>query len=96
MFVTMTRVAERAGLGRESLYKALSAEGNPKLATVLKVMQALDFRFVLSVAQPSRPSPPQMKGLWESAFMHPSHPFGVCAVASRQRDAAPPRRWAYS
>jgi len=37
----MTKVAADAGLGRESLYKALSPNGNPELATVLKVMQAL-------------------------------------------------------
>ena len=37
----MTKVAAEAGLGRESLYKALSPNGNPEFATVLKVMQAL-------------------------------------------------------
>ena len=37
----MTKVAADAGLGRESLYKALSPNGNPEFATVLKVMQAL-------------------------------------------------------
>ncbi len=37
----MTTVAAEAGLGRESLYKALSPNGNPELATVLKVMRAL-------------------------------------------------------
>jgi probable addiction module antidote protein len=37
----MTRVARRAGLGRESLYKALSAKGNPEFGTVLKVVEAL-------------------------------------------------------
>lgn len=37
----MTKVATDAGLGRESLYKALSPAGNPEFATVLKVMQAL-------------------------------------------------------
>ena len=40
----MTRVAAKAGLGRESLYKALSLNGNPEFATVLKVMQALGLR----------------------------------------------------
>jgi probable addiction module antidote protein len=40
----MTDVARRAGLGRESLYKALSPNGNPELATVLKVMGALGLR----------------------------------------------------
>ena len=43
----MTQIAAKTGLGRESLYKALSADGNPGFATVLKVMQALDFRLVL-------------------------------------------------
>src|SRR6266849_9532072 len=37
----MTQVALDAGLSRESLYKALSAEGNPSFATVLKVARAL-------------------------------------------------------
>lgn len=37
----MTNVARKAGLGRESLYKALSASGNPELGTVLKVIRAL-------------------------------------------------------
>ncbi len=37
----MTQVAKDAGMSRESLYKALSAEGNPSFATVLKVARAL-------------------------------------------------------
>ena len=40
----MTEVARRAGLGRESLYKALSIDGNPQLDTILRVMQALGLR----------------------------------------------------
>jgi probable addiction module antidote protein len=40
----MSDVARAAGLGRESLYKALSAEGNPELATILKVVKALGLR----------------------------------------------------
>ncbi len=40
----MTEVARKAGLSRESLYKALSAEGNPEFATILKVMSALDLK----------------------------------------------------
>ena len=40
----MTKVAREAGLGRASLYKALSADGNPEFATVLKVMRALGLR----------------------------------------------------
>ena len=37
----MSQVAEKTGLSRESLYKALSGERNPGLDTVLKVMSAL-------------------------------------------------------
>ncbi|MGI8977684.1 MAG: addiction module antidote protein [Pirellulaceae bacterium] len=37
----MTQVAKDAGLSRESLYRALGANGNPSLATVLKVVRAL-------------------------------------------------------
>lgn len=37
----MSQVAKDAGLSRESLYRALSAEGNPSFATVLKVTRAL-------------------------------------------------------
>jgi probable addiction module antidote protein len=37
----MTQVARDTGLGRESLYKALSPDGNPELSTLLKVVAAL-------------------------------------------------------
>ena len=40
----MTHIARETGLGRESLYKALSIEGNPEFATVLKVLQTLGLR----------------------------------------------------
>ncbi len=40
----MTQLARETGLGRESLYKALSAEGNPEFGIVLKVVRALGLR----------------------------------------------------
>jgi probable addiction module antidote protein len=40
----MTAIARESGLGRESLYKALSPGGNPELATVLKVLSALGLK----------------------------------------------------
>ena len=40
----MTQVAKDTGLSRESLYRALSAEGNPSFATVLKVAKALGMK----------------------------------------------------
>ena len=40
----MTQVAQETGLGRESLYKALSPDGNPEFATVLKVVRSVGLR----------------------------------------------------
>ncbi len=47
----MTQIANDTGLGRESLYKALSADGNPELATVLKVVRALGLSLHADVAR---------------------------------------------
>ena len=41
----MTHLSKDTGLGRESLYKALSGEGNPSFATILKVTHALGLKF---------------------------------------------------
>jgi len=46
----MTQIARETGLGRESLYKALSPEGNPELATLLKVVRALGLRLHATTA----------------------------------------------
>src|SRR5512137_259344 len=40
----MTQIAREAGLGRESLYEALSADGNPEFATVMKVIRSLGLK----------------------------------------------------
>src|SRR3972149_7445415 len=40
----MTEIARKTGLGRESLYKALSPDGNPEFATVLKVVESLGLK----------------------------------------------------
>jgi probable addiction module antidote protein len=44
----MSEIAKQAGLSRESLYKALSPEGNPEFGTVLRVMHALGLRFSIA------------------------------------------------
>jgi probable addiction module antidote protein len=46
----ITQIARETGLGRESLYKALSPEGNPEFATVLKVVRALGLRLHAATA----------------------------------------------
>jgi probable addiction module antidote protein len=45
----MSQIAQAAGLGRESLYKALSPDGNPEFTTVLKVMRALGLKLKIAV-----------------------------------------------
>ncbi len=40
----MTRLAKDTGLAREALYRALSEDGNPEFATVLKVLKVLGLR----------------------------------------------------
>lgn len=40
----MTQLAKDSGLAREGLYKALSADGNPEFATVMKVIKALGLK----------------------------------------------------
>lgn len=50
----MSHVAKDAGLSRESLYRALSAEGNPSFATVLKVTKALGLRLHAKASAPLR------------------------------------------
>jgi probable addiction module antidote protein len=52
----MSQVAREAGLGRESLYKALSSTGNPEFATVLKVLTALGLQLHVQPAPPGVPS----------------------------------------
>ena len=47
----MTQLAKETGLGRESLYKALSGEGNPSFATILKVLAALGIKLHAEVTQ---------------------------------------------
>jgi probable addiction module antidote protein len=46
----ISQLARDTGLTREGIYKALSAEGNPSFATVLKVAKALGLRLAFRTA----------------------------------------------
>ncbi|MFN8047970.1 MAG: addiction module antidote protein [Ancrocorticia sp.] len=46
----MTEIARQAGVGRESLYKALRQDSQPSLQTVSKVVSALGGRFAIKRA----------------------------------------------
>ena len=42
----MKRIADDAGVSRESLYRALSSSGNPEFGTVLKVLTSLNIKLI--------------------------------------------------
>lgn len=46
----MAMMAQKTGLGRESLYKSLSENGNPKLSTLLEVIKALGLHLSVKAA----------------------------------------------
>ena len=46
----MSAIAEGAGLGRESLYKALSPGAKPRYDTILKVLQSLGVKLCVTAA----------------------------------------------
>ena len=46
----MSQVARDTGMSRESLYKALGANGNPSFATILKVARALGMKLHATTA----------------------------------------------
>jgi probable addiction module antidote protein len=47
----MTALARDTGLARESLYKALSPTGNPELATIMRVVEALGRKLHVSTTK---------------------------------------------
>jgi probable addiction module antidote protein len=50
----MSDIAKATGMSRESLYKALSANGNPSFATVVNVLSSLGLRLNVEADKPRR------------------------------------------
>lgn len=48
----MAQIAKDAGLGRESLYKALNTGAHPRYETISAVMRALGVKFAVVADQP--------------------------------------------
>ena len=44
----MSSVSEATGLGRQSLYRAFSDDGNPRIDTLFRVLNALEIRLAVS------------------------------------------------
>jgi probable addiction module antidote protein len=49
----MSQIAQQAGLSRESLYKALSGDGNPQFETIVRVLTALGLQLLTEPASDS-------------------------------------------
>jgi probable addiction module antidote protein len=47
----IAKVAKAAGIERESLYRALSIHGNPRLSTLVAVTKAIGLRLTVEAAQ---------------------------------------------
>ncbi|MCC7328726.1 MAG: putative addiction module antidote protein [Gammaproteobacteria bacterium] len=50
----MSQLARDTGISREGLYKALSGDGNPSLATVMKIARALGLQLTFRPAGQAR------------------------------------------
>ncbi|MCY4578583.1 MAG: putative addiction module antidote protein [Chloroflexi bacterium] len=44
----MTSISDASGLGRQSLYRSLSEEGNPRIDTLFKVLDTLNIRLAIT------------------------------------------------
>ena len=82
----MTQVAKETGLARENLYKALSGDGNPEFATVMKVIAALGIKLHAAPAMPAKPRrASRRKQTGEVAAARATQPAASPATGSRVR-----------
>ena len=68
-------VAARAGLNRESLYKALSGKGNPSVHTLAAVLEALGARLGVARKRAAAPAPLSAEQLLEKVWDENTDPF---------------------
>lgn len=70
----MAKLAEEAKLSRESLYRTLSAQGNPRLSTVIVLLDVLGLRLKIApkAAREEQPSPPPLQHFSELLPFVPS------------------------
>lgn len=81
----MSQIARDTGVAREALYKALSPQGNPELATIMRVLGAIGLE--LSV----RPRKPASAGPTPRAALATRGPGKKApSLAARKRGSAQP------
>jgi len=69
---SMADIAHKTGLSRESLYRALSAGGNPEFATILKVLAALNIKLRTLETKPAR-TKKKLAGTKAKSARHAAH-----------------------
>ena len=77
----MTKVAEEAGIQRESLYRALSETGNPRWFTINPILAALGLRITVEAIgeighENPAPTPPSRDKDFAIGVIHPPNPLG--------------------
>ncbi|MEA1877932.1 MAG: addiction module antidote protein [Bacteroidota bacterium] len=60
----MSKIAEKSGLGRESMYKALKPDAKPRFETIMKIIHAMGF--TLSVQTPPPKALAEDKGKYKT------------------------------
>lgn len=63
----MAQIAKDAGIGRESLYKALRADANPRFDTISRVCKALGVKLVAQPLAVPEPSLRRLRGIAKGA-----------------------------
>ena len=48
----MSKLAEKSGLGRESMYKALKPDAKPRFETIMKIIRAMGFTLSIQAPPP--------------------------------------------
>jgi probable addiction module antidote protein len=48
----MSKIAEKSGLGRESMYKALKPDAKPRFETIMKIIRAMGFTLSVQSSPP--------------------------------------------
>ncbi len=67
----MARVAESAGVARESIYRMLTVNGNPTYSSLLGILRAVGLKMAIEPGSPEPPKP-VFREPGVSGFRHPA------------------------
>lgn len=67
---SMHAIATEAGVSRESLYRSLSREGNPRFSTIVKVLDAMGLAFRVTTKKQLRQEAEEEEARWQAE--HPN------------------------